>query len=207
MKAGAAVAILLTLAACGGPHHTPLLKEIEESKTAPAEAVEPIWVAKLKEVDTVQVRGIEDTSSARFNVLARSKELLHAPCRNCHLDTFTLTAKSKAAANRRAHRDVELNHASSDVMTCATCHNYGNVDFLRKNNGESVSFDHAYQVCRSCHFQQFKDWAGGAHGKRHAFWQGPRVIRNCTGCHNPHKPAFEKRWPVTYPSIPRKYHE
>jgi predicted CXXCH cytochrome family protein len=24
------------------------------------------------------------------------------------------------------------------------------------------------------------------------------VVKNCTACHDPHSPRFQKRWPVTY---------
>jgi hypothetical protein len=30
------------------------------------------------------------------------------------------------------------------------------------------------------------------------------VIMNCTGCHDPHQPGFDVRWPAATPSIPRK---
>lgn len=190
------------MASCIGGEHTLLVEKIREAKTPPAFSGDPAWFSKLREVDTVAVKGGADK---HFSVIARTEELTHFPCKNCHIDEFKLTRPHKEADVRRSHRDIELKHASADVMTCATCHDFDNVDSLRKNNGAPVSFDHAYQVCQSCHFQQFKDWAGGAHGKRHIYWQGERVIRNCTGCHNPHRPAFEKRWPVTHPSIPRKY--
>ena len=195
-------ALLPILYACGGEHRMTFMEKIGHSQTAPAYGGEPEWFLRLKDIHTTSVQDVKDTS---FFVISRIPELTHFPCKNCHEEGFTLSSPHKEAAVRRSHRDIELKHAGSDIMTCATCHNFSDIDSLRKNNGASVSFDHAYQVCRACHFQQFRDWAGGAHGKRHAYWEGPRVIRSCTGCHNPHRPAFEKRWPVTYPSIPRKY--
>lgn len=200
MRTCIAVMFILSLAACNSPHHAPLIERIQHAASTPAPSGEPEWFGKLNEVERVPV-----PNPGNFSVISRQRELTHFPCKNCHIEEFKISASQKQAAERRSHRDIELKHAPADVMSCATCHSYTDIDSLRKNNGESVSFDHAYQACKSCHFQQFKDWEGGAHGKRHAYWQGQRVVRNCTGCHNPHRPAFEKRWPVTYPSIPRKY--
>ena len=69
------------------------------------------------------------------------------------------------------------------------------MESLRTLNGQAVAFDHAYQVCAQCHSSQAKDWAGGAHGKRLGGWAPPRVVASCTACHDPHRPALDKRWP------------
>lgn len=88
-------------------------------------------------------------------------------------------------------------------MDCRSCHDATDLGVLRLNDGTSVGFDHAYRVCAQCHFEQGRDWIGGAHGKRLAAWTGTRVILSCPACHNPHAPRIESRWPVTYPRIPR----
>ena len=105
---------------------------------------------------------------------------------------------------REAHPGLMLAHAPAENMDCRTCHDPDNLDQLRLGNDEPVSFDHAYLVCASCHFEQARDWAGGAHGKRLAGWRGERVVSNCTSCHDPHRPGFEQRWPAKTPRIPRK---
>jgi hypothetical protein len=33
-------------------------------------------------------------------------------------------------------------------------------------------------------------------------WASPRVIKNCTGCHNAHNPKLEKRWPSRSSNLP-----
>jgi hypothetical protein len=98
-----------------------------------------------------------------------------------------------------AHGDVKLNHGSREKpLSCFTCHNKEERDFLETEAGVKVDMDHSYQMCGQCHFRQLKDWVGGAHGKRVSHWAGQRVVLNCASCHNPHSPRFEKRWPVTY---------
>ena len=86
-------------------------------------------------------------------------------------------------------------------LACDTCHNQDNRDFLVTSKGSKIDLDHVYDMCGQCHFRQKKDWIGGAHGKRVVYWAGERVVKNCTSCHNPHSPRFEKRWPQTY-SVP-----
>ncbi|NNF47309.1 MAG: cytochrome C, partial [Desulfofustis sp.] len=85
--------------------------------------------------------------------------------------------------------------------TCIDCHHPEKRDYLEDKKGRKIDFDHSYQLCGQCHFRQKRDWLGGAHGKRVTNWAGDRVVFNCTTCHNPHSPRFEKRFPATY-SVP-----
>jgi hypothetical protein len=131
-----------------------------------------------------------------FSVLARQARITKAPCATCH--TVPLAAmKSPAAGDRRsAHWSVALQHAAPSVMACTTCHAASNLNVLRTLEGTAVEFDHAYELCAQCHAKQRADWEGGAHGKRVAGWTPPRVVYNCTECHDPHRPAFPSRWPA-----------
>jgi formate-dependent nitrite reductase cytochrome c552 subunit len=116
-------------------------------------------------------------------------------CSQCH-DNKPV---SVAQAAEMAHGDIRLNHGGQlKPLSCFTCHSKEERDFLMTEAGETVDMDHSYQMCGQCHFRQKKDWVGGAHGKRVSYWAGKRVVKNCTSCHNPHAPRFEKRWPVTY---------
>jgi hypothetical protein len=116
-------------------------------------------------------------------------------CSQCH-DNKSV---SVARAAEMAHGDIRLNHGGQlKPLSCYTCHNQAERDFLMTEAGETVDMDHSYQMCGQCHFRQKKDWVGGAHGKRVSYWAGRRVVKNCTSCHNPHAPRFEKRWPATY---------
>ena len=99
---------------------------------------------------------------------------------------------------QKAHWDIKLNHANSEVMNCATCHNGNDMNNLNALTGQNIDFNLSYKLCAQCHFSQFEDWKGGAHGKKVAGWAPPRASMTCVNCHNPHSPGFEKRWPVQF---------
>lgn len=133
--------------------------------------------------------------SAHFYTETRKDKMERFRCSSCH-DNQDVQIKN---AKEMVHGNILLNHdAVDDKRTCFTCHNPENRDYLASKKGEKIDFNHSYQLCGQCHFRQAKDWVGGAHGKRVAKWEGTRVIKNCTGCHNPHSPKFIKRWPTTY---------
>ncbi len=116
-------------------------------------------------------------------------------CSLCHNDQ-TVT---EANAAKIAHGAIQLVHGSGEKqLSCYSCHSRKERDYLNSEIEEKLDMDHSYTLCGQCHFRQKKDWAGGAHGKRVANWAGDRVVKNCTACHNPHAPRFQKRWPVTY---------
>jgi len=103
-----------------------------------------------------------------------------------------------------SHADIRIVHGDkNNLLTCNTCHNPDDRDFLMSSKTDKIDMDHAYDMCGQCHFRQKKDWIGGAHGKRVTYWAGERVVKNCTSCHDPHSPKFEKKWPETY-SVPLK---
>jgi hypothetical protein len=101
------------------------------------------------------------------------------------------------------HVDIRLQHAGTEVMDCATCHALESLDLVRLPKGQPVGMMHSYRMCAACHFQQARDWAGGAHGKRISNWDEERVVMNCTECHDPHHPAVAAGWPAMTPRIPR----
>lgn len=163
------------------------------------DASEPV---ALKTIDAVPVEGASETVSLFF-VATRAEHLTQYPCSYCHDDVAGSPAPLDGDA-RTMHADIELKHAAAHVMDCFTCHHEDNLDALRLNDGSPVGFDHSYRMCTQCHFEQGRDWVGGAHGKRVGGWQGKRVVTNCTGCHDPHAPAFDQRWPRKFPRIPRR---
>jgi hypothetical protein len=138
-----------------------------------------------------------------FEVKARSPHVSQFPCSTCHLEPLP-EAASAEAVTLTMHADVSLAHAGADTMTCFSCHDRTSLDHLVLPTGRRIAFDHAYRLCGTCHFEQERDWAGGAHGKRVGGWSGRRVVQNCTECHDPHRPGFEPRWPAMTPHIPRK---
>jgi hypothetical protein len=98
----------------------------------------------------------------------------------------------------KAHWDITLNHANSEIMNCTTCHNGSDMNTLKSLTDQNIDLNLSYKVCAQCHSSQFEDWKGGAHGKKVAGWAPPRASMTCVNCHNPHNPGFEKRWPVQF---------
>jgi hypothetical protein len=144
-----------------------------------------------------------------FETTARSAQIERFPCARCH-DRPLAQMKRAPAGQKSAHWEIELKHAGPGVMSCESCHHtQGETNSLHTLRGDPVSFDHSYQLCAQCHARQLADWKGGAHGKRLGGWAPPRVVQNCTGCHDPHAPAFHPRWPsvATGPSTGAKSHE
>ena len=142
---------------------------------------------------TVMVR--TPYQGGRFWTETRKDKIERFKCSQCHNNKPVNVVK----AADMAHGDVRLNHGSPDKpLSCYTCHNKEERDFLVTEAGTKIDMDHSYQMCGQCHFRQKKDWVGGAHGKRLTYWAGQRVVKNFASCHNPHSPRFEKRWPVTY---------
>jgi hypothetical protein len=131
-----------------------------------------------------------------FRTEARKDKMERFQCSQCHNNKKNITINRAA---QMAHGDIALVHGGKDKpLSCYTCHDKAERDFLTTETGVKIDMDHSYQMCGQCHFRQKKDWAGGAHGKRVDYWAGERVVKNCTSCHDPHSPLFKKRMPVTY---------
>ncbi|HCY87593.1 MAG TPA: hypothetical protein DHV36_20835 [Desulfobacteraceae bacterium] len=146
------------------------------------------------------VRTTEDYQGGAFYTLTRKGEISRFKCSSCH--TGTKVTITNAAA--MSHADIKVSHGpKGNPLSCNTCHSQEDRNLLVSAADPKIDFDHVYNMCGQCHFRQKKDWIGGAHGKRVTYWAGKRVVNNCTTCHDPHAPRFEKRWPATY-SAPLK---
>ncbi len=153
-------------------------------------------LSKFQRVDEMEIATVLSEIEGRetqFLVPSRAREISSFPCSNCH--TKPLAQLKSEQVGKSAHWDISLVHANKLSMNCSTCHDMDKPNELTSLTKNSISFDHSYQQCSQCHSTQYKDWQGGAHGKRLRGWVPPRVVQTCVGCHNPHKPAFEKRWP------------
>lgn len=151
---------------------------------------------RLDDLEIATVLTEIQSRDSQFLVPSRIQEMTKFPCSNCH--TKPIEQLKKLGNEKKAHWDIQLAHANPVSMNCMTCHDMDKPDELTSLTKTSISFDHSYQQCAQCHSSQAKDWEGGAHGKRLKGWLPPRVSQTCVGCHNPHKPAFEKRWPSRY---------
>jgi len=144
---------------------------------------------------TVMVK--EKYQGGLFWTQTRKDKVKRYKCSQCHNNKEVKIAQ----AAEMAHGDIVQVHGGQKPLDCFTCHKKDERDFLVTEKGAKVDMDHVYQMCAQCHFRQQKDWVGGAHGKRISYWAGQRVVKNCTSCHDPHSPRFEKRWPKTF-SLP-----
>ncbi len=200
----------LALTGCESPaeraHRNSVRARIERSSAAlPSQAAAHGLSAASYLIGKVTVKA-QVTGAPAFRVEARRGSIAAFPCVDCHTKPVE---KLRAGQGRRAaHWSIELAHAPPTTLKCATCHNAeAGMGALRLLDGSRVGFDHSYRLCGQCHSLQARDWAGGAHGKRLEGWAGPRVVRNCTGCHNPHDPpgpVVAPRWPAIVPNAPPK---
>ncbi|QXP52804.1 cytochrome c3 family protein [Cellulophaga sp. HaHa_2_1] len=145
----------------------------------------------LVDTELIQITEGEFT----FLIPERKGQIKSFACIECHSKPVS---QMKGAIAQKAHWDITLNHANSDAMDCATCHNGEDMNNLNTLTGKNIDFNLSYKLCAQCHSSQFEDWKGGAHGKKVAGWAPPRASNTCVNCHNPHSPSFETRWPVQY---------
>jgi hypothetical protein len=191
----------LLLTGCGAkaaptaePHaHGTFLQQLRQTdQPVPHPGVESV-LAKRDGV-AVPVEGFP--AHPPFQTIARSNSMETYPCSQCHDKPLAGMLALRRKDQPNSHWQVKLQHAPDNIMSCQTCHGEGDMNQLVTLTGKQVSMDAPYQVCAQCHASQVNDWAGGAHGKRLGGWAPPRVVQTCTGCHNPHAPAFESRWPA-----------
>ena len=158
-------------------------------------ATEP---AALATISSEPVRGRMVKGGQPFEVQLRTPALKQFPCTSCHEGRPVKTVRTEDI-----HQNVQPVHPTETGAACTNCHVSNDVARLVLLSGETATLDQAYRLCAQCHFSQADAWAGGGHGKRVGAWEGRRVVMNCTGCHDPHRPAFEKRIPLRGPTIPR----
>jgi hypothetical protein len=171
---------------------------VETYKKATAPVDDKAGVGAIPELPTSSVIAQSRYQGGMFRVETRKDKMQRFRCSQCHNNKEVKAAK----AAELAHGDIVLVHGGKQKpLDCLTCHKKDERDYLVTEKGSRIDMDHSYQMCGQCHFRQKKDWLGGAHGKRVANWAGTRLVKNCTTCHDPHSPLFEKRWPKTY-SLP-----
>lgn len=193
MKPAAHLLMMVLTLACGDPAErvdAPAPLEYDETE-----------LRALKTVQAIPVEALSGPGEQPFEATTRTHLITQHPCSACHTEPAALA--SLGGVRGDAHADIVLRH-SPETLSCVSCHFYEDMNLLSLQGGTTTSFDRPHLLCRQCHFEQARDWAGGAHGKRLAGWRGRRVVKACTDCHDPHAPAFGKRTPMIHPTIPRR---
>lgn len=119
------------------------------------------------------------------------------PCSDCHKDMEIDYTRRVLVED---HEDLEMDHANQRLW-CTDCHDGKGLDLLESRNGMLIDMDLGYLQCAECHFGEFRDWEFGAHGKRIGLWNGVRVLRTCTECHDAHTPQIPLEEPVGPPQV------
>ena len=140
------------------------------------------------------------TVTLRAALRSRTPDIGQYPCTSCHMGRAIVMADERV---KDAHQNIKPVHPRQTGAACSTCHAPDNVELLALKSGERASLEHTYRLCAQCHFTEAEGWAGGVHGKRLDGWQGRRVVLGCADCHDPHKPAIEKRVPFRAPMLER----
>jgi hypothetical protein len=188
----------------GGIHHTSAVAKIKtHTDTITYDITVEPYLTEMKRA----LAEINDT--VRFWIPSRKEHIQSFPCSNCHSKSLADLQRDYKEGEKKAHWNIHMEHAPSNIMECKTCHSTSNLDDLHLLTGERVDFDQSFKTCSQCHSTQFKDWVGGSHGKRLGGWAPPKVMNSCVNCHNPHKPGFETRFPsrlntVTPPKLQEK---
>jgi len=128
----------------------------------------------------------------------RDRAIGQYPCTSCHVGRKVVMRDRRIA---HVHENIQPVHPAETGAVCSTCHAEDDVGMLPLKDGQRAPLEQAYRLCAQCHFQQVRDWAGGAHGKRLDGWEGRRVVMGCADCHDPHQPAIEPRAPFRAPQI------
>lgn len=134
-----------------------------------------------------------------FTTKDRKGELITYPCVNCHAkDLFPPNPQIRKLT--AMHEEINLVHGEGRFW-CTTCHNLYERDSLTSLKNSPIDFNEAYLLCGQCHQDKQQDFFFGGHGKRLSGWGEPRVLANCTECHNPHVPQIRFRKGRTAPVV------
>ena len=123
------------------------------------------------------------------------------PCSQCHQGQGDRERRELAF-----HEEIQdrLRHSAGQRRWCLDCHDFGKRDMLHLPSGELVPFTESYRVCSQCHYDKYRDWRLGIHGKRVGKWNGPKTYLLCVSCHDPHSPRVKPFPPERPPLRPEE---
>lgn len=190
-----------TAAADEGPEQSTAVPQVWDSVDTTGveeELVETVYDADKNSWAIVGERGfgIGMYGAPEFQVPMRKwEDIPMFPCSDCHKK---LEINYTPRELKEKHADLVVDHGN-DRFWCTACHDGKGMDFLASKDGRRIDMDHGYLHCGECHFKAHKDWEYGIHGLRIGMWQGTRVLRTCTECHDAHQPQIALETPVPAP--------
>ena len=148
-------------------------------------------------IDDHRAQPVEVAGYAHIYVAGPETE--RKDCARCHKPGEEPYRDESLPPGQDAHWEIAIHHA--DDMECFSCHKKEDPSKLVSVVDKEARLETTYLHCGSCHKDQLQSWLGGAHGKRVTGWNGVRIIKNCTDCHDPHAPARGTTLPVAQPTI------
>lgn len=176
-------------------HHEDEYHSVNDKIEAKSKDYHGTSITSDKYIDHIKTIEITEGDHT-FLIPERKSSLQSYNCTECH--SKPLSEMQTSESSKKAHWNISINHANQNTMNCITCHNGKNMDNLQSLTGNQIDFNNSYVVCSQCHQKQFKDWKGGAHGKRIGSWAPPRASMTCVNCHNPHDPHIASKWPARF---------
>lgn len=113
---------------------------------------------------------------------------VNSDCRLCHMSKALKYLPAKHRPTKQ-HADFNNHHGKAEI-SCHQCHEANNHNLLRTSPDFPATFENPSPVCQRCHFDIFKDWSRGMHGKRTGNWDGAKKVLACVDCHSPHRVSF-----------------
>ena len=198
MSSTLGLVLLLVMSSCGGSSHedghSPFSHESVLDKIRENEKELTYNVSSKTHIGSTKLVRADYDLSKQIFVPERTSILNGYPCNSCH--TESIPKLKQGYDIQKAHWNINVLHAPANTMNCTTCHDDGNLNKLQSITSNEISLNQSYKLCAQCHSTQFNDWTGGSHGKKLGGWAPPTIKNNCVNCHDPHKPAFETRWPA-----------
>lgn len=147
-------------------------------------------VAAAAVITLVYVLVIAFTAPVAHAGLSSTGELAFYPCTECHPVTIGQDGKpTPPLPNDFEKHEIELE--MHDILgegdqACLACHDQpsNNPGMLILPDGTLIDITgDVSRVCQRCHFEKYRDWQVGIHGKN---------ALKCTsaGCHDPHTPSW-----------------
>lgn len=160
----------------------------------PARFRRAIWFCLLA---AVFATALSTGASLAFAGQSSTGELAFYPCTDCHPVTLGADGKptSPLPIDFEGHEIVLEVHDTLGAGSegCLACHDDPGADpgQLVLPDGSLVDITgEISRVCQRCHFEKYREWQVGIHGKRQP---------TCTsaGCHDPHTPSW-----IYVPALP-----